>query len=290
MAVTCVPIPPCFLALPLRQMILPFIGPLPVSSQNPAITLLLSGTEKLAAQSFVASNISNEFRAPPSAACPTAGGTPVPLPWKRSGRSNFVFLTACRAREAYTKIQSSEGTGGLAVLLENDFSDWFASPVDPGIVGPVMSLLPRLSIPRIRSSAVAVLLIGFPLRLRAESATAWTTILTDAGQPRRFEIAPDELHLKARAGASSLHRITPEPGLDQLRARAKRLAAASGGEVKLVLYPVGRPRDALTRRLLTRKILLLLRPDADAAAILNGVSGLVQWRSLDYLPGAVLVE
>jgi len=27
------------------------------------------------------------------------GGTPVPLPWKRSGRSNFVFLTACRARE-----------------------------------------------------------------------------------------------------------------------------------------------------------------------------------------------
>src|SRR5437867_1196007 len=27
------------------------------------------------------------------------GGTPVPLPWKRSGRSNFLCLTACRARE-----------------------------------------------------------------------------------------------------------------------------------------------------------------------------------------------
>jgi len=25
------------------------------------------------------------------------GGTPVPLPWKRSGRSNFLCLTACRA-------------------------------------------------------------------------------------------------------------------------------------------------------------------------------------------------
>src|SRR5437016_5456495 len=27
------------------------------------------------------------------------GGTPVPLPWKRSGRSNFLCLTACRASE-----------------------------------------------------------------------------------------------------------------------------------------------------------------------------------------------
>src|SRR5207302_8742601 len=33
MAVTCVPMPPCFLGLPLRQMMLPFIGPLPVNSQ-----------------------------------------------------------------------------------------------------------------------------------------------------------------------------------------------------------------------------------------------------------------
>src|SRR5436305_14030312 len=37
MAVTWVPIPPCFLGLPLRQMMLPFMGPLPVTSQNFAI-------------------------------------------------------------------------------------------------------------------------------------------------------------------------------------------------------------------------------------------------------------
>src|SRR5438477_5690862 len=153
-----------------------------------------------------------------------------------------------------------------------------------------MLILLRQSIPRIHSSAVAVLLIGFPLRVRAEGATAWTRILIDAGQPRRFDIAPDELHLRAPSGANSLHRITPEPALDQLRARAKRLAAAGGGEVKLVLYPAGRPRDARTRRLLTRKILLLLRPDADPETVLNGVQGLVQWRALDYLPGAVLAE
>src|SRR5436309_1596238 len=42
MAVMCVPMPPLFLALPLRQMMLPFIGPLPVSSQNLAIQFLFS--------------------------------------------------------------------------------------------------------------------------------------------------------------------------------------------------------------------------------------------------------
>src|SRR5262245_25106978 len=39
MAVICVPMPPAFLALPLRQIMLPFIGPFPVSSQTLAITL-----------------------------------------------------------------------------------------------------------------------------------------------------------------------------------------------------------------------------------------------------------
>src|SRR5437667_8299641 len=40
MAVICVPIPPLFLDLPLRQMMLPFIGPLPVNSQILAIRIL----------------------------------------------------------------------------------------------------------------------------------------------------------------------------------------------------------------------------------------------------------
>jgi hypothetical protein len=39
MAVTCVPIPPAFFALPLRQMMLPFMGRLPVSSQIRDITI-----------------------------------------------------------------------------------------------------------------------------------------------------------------------------------------------------------------------------------------------------------
>jgi hypothetical protein len=40
MAVMCVPIPPLFFDLPLRQMMLPFIGRLPVNSQILAIRIL----------------------------------------------------------------------------------------------------------------------------------------------------------------------------------------------------------------------------------------------------------
>src|SRR5882762_2054087 len=47
MAVTCVPIPPLFFDLPLRQMMLPFIGRLPVNSQIRAIQIPVSfGTEE----------------------------------------------------------------------------------------------------------------------------------------------------------------------------------------------------------------------------------------------------
>src|ERR1043165_1235620 len=41
MAVTCVPMPPFFLALPLRQICEPLMGPLPVNSQIRAIKLFV---------------------------------------------------------------------------------------------------------------------------------------------------------------------------------------------------------------------------------------------------------
>src|SRR5439155_16247284 len=62
MAVMCVPMPPCFFGLPLRQMMLPFIGPLPVSSQNRAITsCFLQGAEKVAIPPVPASTICGRF-------------------------------------------------------------------------------------------------------------------------------------------------------------------------------------------------------------------------------------
>src|SRR5579862_3964459 len=62
-AVTCVPIPPDFLALPLRQMMLPFIGRFPVTSQILAITISFQKEpKKLPVKMAVARIISDNFR------------------------------------------------------------------------------------------------------------------------------------------------------------------------------------------------------------------------------------
>ena len=113
--------------------------------------------------------------------------------------------------------------------------------------------------------------------------------MVDAGQPRRFEIARDELHFKDRTGAARVQRLPAEPSVERLRSRAANLAA-TGMDVKLVIYPTGRPRNESTRRLLTRRVLVRLAPEADAASVLGGVPGVANWQAVDYLPGAVLVE
>src|ERR1035441_7482621 len=59
----CVPMPPLFFDLPLRQMMLPFIGPLPVNSQLLAIQLLLDYQRAiiLAGVRYVASPIDQAY-------------------------------------------------------------------------------------------------------------------------------------------------------------------------------------------------------------------------------------
>ena len=57
MAVTCVPMPPDFFDLPLRQMMLPLMGPFPVNSQILAINSVVSiqGARKVATKYVLAS-------------------------------------------------------------------------------------------------------------------------------------------------------------------------------------------------------------------------------------------
>lgn len=112
----------------------------------------------------------------------------------------------------------------------------------------------------------------------------------DAGQPRRFEVAADELHFKDRRAATWLQQLPAESSLDGVRARAAGLAAATASRVKLVLYQAGVPRSEFTRRLLSPQVLLRLAPGARPESVLDGVPGIARWAALDYLPGAVVVE
>ena len=133
-----------------------------------------------------------------------------------------------------------------------------------------------------------VLLTG--LRALAEGSSAEAFVLLDAGQPRRFEIARDELHCKDRNRTAWVEAMPAEPSVERLRARAASLMAATGMEVKLVMYPAGSPRNQSTRRLLTQRVLVRLMPGVNATSVLGGVPGIAQWQEVEYLPGAVLVE
>ncbi|HYT61666.1 MAG TPA: S8 family serine peptidase [Haliangiales bacterium] len=143
---------------------------------------------------------------------------------------------------------------------------------------------------RTTSTAVAALVVLSTLRSFAEGSSSETVVLYDAGQPRRFEIARNELHFRDPTGAAWVQSVPAEPSVERLRARAASLRAATGAEVKLVIYPAGHPRDEFTRRLLTRRVLVRLTPQFEAASVLTAVSGVAQWQVVDYLPGAVLVE
>ena len=125
-----------------------------------------------------------------------------------------------------------------------------------------------------------------------EGSSIESVMVLDAGQSRRFEVARDELHFKEKnhSGAAWVQKIPAESSVERLRARALELSAATGADVKLVLYPSGQPRNNFTRRLLSRQILLRLAPEANAERVLVGAPGVVRWQSVDYLPGAVLVE
>src|SRR6266498_1792021 len=137
---------------------------------------------------------------------------------------------------------------------------------------------------RTTSTAVAALVVLSTLRSFAEGSSSETVVLYDAGQPRRFEIARNELHFRDPTGAAWVQSVPAEPSVERLRARAASLRAATGAEVKLVIYPAGHPRDEFTRRLLTRRVLVRLTPQFEAASVLTAVSGVAQWQVVDYLP------
>jgi len=85
-----------------------------------------------------------------------------------------------------------------------------------------------------RDAAAALLLLSASRSL-AEGSSSEAVVLFDAGQPRRLEIARDELHCKVETGAAWLQPVPAEPSVARLRARAASLAAATGADVKLVI-------------------------------------------------------
>jgi subtilisin-like proprotein convertase family protein/subtilisin family serine protease len=123
---------------------------------------------------------------------------------------------------------------------------------------------------------------------RAEGPSAGVLVLRDNGALRRFDIAADELEVRGRAPRSGRVTITPEPGLTSLHALARQ-RLAQGEETCLVLYEAGATRSPVTRRVLTRQVVVQLAPGVDPTVALAGLPEAAKPAALTCAPGFYLV-
>lgn len=91
-------------------------------------------------------------------------------------------------------------------------------------------------------------------------------VIQDAGQPRVFEIATDEVHLDDASGPGETVAIRAG-NAEAARREAIVLGQARRKEARLVLYEKGAARTDAQRRILTRLITARLRPGTDPVKI-----------------------
>jgi subtilisin-like proprotein convertase family protein/endonuclease/exonuclease/phosphatase family metal-dependent hydrolase len=111
----------------------------------------------------------------------------------------------------------------------------------------------------------------------------------DGGAPRAFEIALDEVEVVSTGRQHRAEKTTARATPEAIRQFADELRRRTGDEVELVLYEHGAPRNAYTRRVLTKQVLVRLAEGADAKA-LAGEAGATVAEAPDYAPGYVILE
>ncbi len=99
--------------------------------------------------------------------------------------------------------------------------------------------------------------------------------IRDRGFPRQFEVATNEVWVKAPRLQRS-HAIPTQANAEATRQHAITLSRASGQEVELVLYEKGARRDTYSRRVLTKEVLVQVAPGTDAEALATTAGA--RWR------------
>ena len=116
---------------------------------------------------------------------------------------------------------------------------------------------------------------------QSELASSGAYRICDAGQPRDFIVAADELF---QEGASpSLLRLPSALSFSHLCEVAENRKAKNGTAARLVLYERGVPRNDQSRRILTPKVLVQFKEGADAQQI-GDASGAAAWRAVKGMP------
>lgn len=90
--------------------------------------------------------------------------------------------------------------------------------------------------------------------------------LRDGGQTRTFEVALNEVNVRT-ANANRPHVLSALANANAIQTHADLLARTTGYETELVLYEVGRPRSAASRRVLTKQVLVRVAPGTEVALL-----------------------
>ena len=108
----------------------------------------------------------------------------------------------------------------------------------------------------------------------AESAAAEAFVIEDAGQPRTFEVALDELAISTPAARRVVAAIAPVADRAALQRAASARKTGPAQDVELVLYEMRRGERFGTPRILTREVLVraAAAEDVEAAAQAAGAA------------------
>ena len=114
------------------------------------------------------------------------------------------------------------------------------------------------------------------------AGTVWT--FRDGASTHTYAIALDELYVPAGPGAQRIHRLSVQADLPALLTAARSLAAQTGTQPQLVLYPLTGPRDESSRRIVTMKVHIETKNLA-AVQSTAALLGLTAWETPSYAPG-----
>lgn len=135
-------------------------------------------------------------------------------------------------------------------------------------------------------SALATPALNAQQRADADARSVFDIV--DGGRVRRFELALDELAEKSPAGKERAAKMAvPAKNLGETRKKAIEAQVMTGAQQDLVLYEQGKPRNEITRRILTRKVLVKTAAGFDANAAAAKI-GALSAEQPGYAPGFVI--
>jgi subtilisin family serine protease len=94
-------------------------------------------------------------------------------------------------------------------------------------------------------------------------------------------VAKDEWHITTRGRKQSGQSFAALPSAEAVRQRAAALSQSTGDEVELVLYEAGAVHNELTRRILTKQVLVELQSGGDVAGLAAAVGAASQSKVAD---------